>query len=142
MFLWMPATNTLEVLLDDKCDKLGISFASNAIDCELREPLSAGNVEYLSFCQFLVAEQRHLSLPVSCVYIACTYALNGMWNKNDLNYLVTLQNISSCQAVNFPGFPRQLVLDTAARKQPEQVQGEESPVLDGQGLEKELSPTA
>lgn len=34
---------------------------------ELRGPLSAENVEYLSFCQFLVAEQRHLSLPVSCV---------------------------------------------------------------------------
>lgn len=90
MFLCMPATNTLEVLLDGKCDKLGISFASNAIDCEIREPLSAGNVEYLSFCQFLVAEQRHLSLPVSCVSIACTYGLNGMWNKNYLNYLVTL----------------------------------------------------
>jgi len=43
---------------------------------ELREPLSAENVEYLSFCQFLVAEQQHLSLPVSCVYVARTYGLN------------------------------------------------------------------
>lgn len=33
MFLYMSATNTLEVLLDGKCDKRGISFASNAIDC-------------------------------------------------------------------------------------------------------------
>lgn len=43
---------------------------------ELGEPLSVENVDYLSFCQFLVAEQRHLSLPVSCVYVACTYGLN------------------------------------------------------------------
>lgn len=90
MFLCMPATKTLEVLLDGKCDKLGISFASNAIDCELREPLSPGNVESLSLCQFLVAEQRHLSLPVSCVCTACTYGLNGTCNKNHLNYLVAL----------------------------------------------------
>lgn len=90
MFLCMPAAKTLQVLLDGKCDKLGISFASNAIDCELREPLSPGNVEYLSLCPLLVAEQRHLSLPVSCVYIACTYGLNGMWNKNHLNYLMPL----------------------------------------------------
>lgn len=34
---------------------------------ERGEPLSAENVEYLSFCQFLVAEQRHLSLPISCM---------------------------------------------------------------------------
>jgi len=33
MFLCMSATNTLEVLLDGKCDKPGICFASNAIDC-------------------------------------------------------------------------------------------------------------
>lgn len=33
MFLCMTATNTLEVLLDGKCGKLGISFASNGIDC-------------------------------------------------------------------------------------------------------------
>lgn len=43
---------------------------------ELRETLSAENVVYLSFCQFLVAEQQHLSFPVSCVYVACTYGLS------------------------------------------------------------------
>lgn len=43
---------------------------------ELRGLLSAENVEYLSFCQFLVAEQQHLSLPVSSVYVACTYGLS------------------------------------------------------------------